>query len=276
MAIYAIGDIQGCYQPLLALLDKLRFDPADDQLWFTGDLVNRGPQSLEVLRFVKSLGDAAISVLGNHDLHLLAIAEGFHKPSKLDTLDEILAADDRDELMHWLRHLPVFFHSEEHNMGLVHAGLPPTWGLTTAKMCADELQSTLRGDHYRDFLQHMYGNEPTQWSSELQGMERLRFITNAFTRMRYCHDDGSLDLRHKMAPGKQPEGFVPWYDVADRKNKDLNIIFGHWSTHGKRQVPGIHSLDTGCLWGGCLTALRVDGETYRTEIDCKQTLTPGG
>jgi len=274
MAIYAVGDVQGCLQPLQQLMEKLRFDPSSDQLWFTGDLVNRGPESLGVLRLVKSLGASAITVLGNHDLHLLAVAEGFSELKPLDTLDEILAAPDRDELMHWLRHRPLLHHNSEHNKTLVHAGLPPEWNLETAQRCASEVEVFLRSENYRDFFAHMYGNEPANWSEELTGYDRLRYITNALTRMRYCNANGALDMKSKMAPGKQPEGLQPWYAMPNRQNESLNILFGHWSTHGEQFIPGIYSLDTGCLWGGCLTALRVDGETYRTQVNCAQAQHP--
>ncbi|MDH5301750.1 MAG: symmetrical bis(5'-nucleosyl)-tetraphosphatase [Gammaproteobacteria bacterium] len=268
MAIYAIGDVQGCFASLQQLLEKIRFDPTADQLWFTGDLVNRGPQSLEVLRLVKSFGDSAITVLGNHDLHLLAVSEGFSTLKPLDTLDDILRAADRDELLYWLRHRPLLHHSVEHNKTLVHAGLPPIWDLTTAQQCASEVEQALRGEQYHDFLRHMYGNEPSLWQTDLTGLERLRYITNALTRMRYCDADGRLELKSKMAPGKQPAGLIPWYEVTQRRNQNLNIVFGHWSTHGEHFIPGIYALDTGCLWGGSLTALRVDGETYRTQVNC--------
>lgn len=275
MAIYAIGDIQGRFDALQALLEKIRFDPTKDQVWFTGDLVNRGEESLAVLRYVKSLGDAAISVLGNHDLHMLAVVEGVTHQRKLDTLDDILNAPDRDELTQWLRFRPVMHHSAEHQMTLVHAGLPPQWDLAMAQQCAKELEDTLQSNEYKNFLHHMYGNEPDKWVDALNGIDRLRFITNAFTRMRYCYeDDGRIDMKHKMAPGKQPEGLVPWYRAPERKNADLDIIFGHWSTHGDEIIPGIHALDTGCLWGGCLTALRVDGEHYLKQVSCSEGLAP--
>lgn len=269
MAIYAIGDVQGCYEPLQQLLEKIKFDPAEDQLWFTGDLVNRGPRSLDVLRFVKSLGDTAITVLGNHDLHLLVVSEEITHQRKLDTLDEILEAPDRDELLRWLRYLPLMHFDERLNICLVHAGIPAHWSIEDAQHFAKEAEEALRADNYRDFFSHMYGNQPSLWSDELSDWERLRYITNAFTRMRYCDAEGNLDMQYKVAPGKQPEGLLPWYEVPDRKNQGTDIVFGHWSTHGDKPIPGIHAIDTGCLWGGQLTALRLDGERYLTQVSCK-------
>jgi bis(5'-nucleosyl)-tetraphosphatase (symmetrical) len=257
MAVYAIGDIQGCYDELLALLVDIQFDRDQDTLWFCGDLVNRGRQSLDTLRFVRSLGDRAITVLGNHDLHLLAVHAGVKKDKK-DSLSEVLEADDVDELIDWLRRQPLLHHNASLGYTLIHAGLPPQWNLKQAILCARELQTVLRGDNYRDFLKVMYGDRPRRWRSELTGWDRLRFICNAFTRLRYCHADGRLALDEKAEPGRQAADHIPWFEMAERASTEMNIIFGHWSTLGSYHVPGIYALDSGCVWGGQLTALRLD------------------
>jgi len=267
MAIYAIGDVQGCFIPLQKLLQMIAFDPARDRLWFTGDLVNRGPQSLETLRYVKKLGDAAVTVLGNHDLHLLAVAFNHTAPRKKDTLDAIFKAPDRDELLDWLRHRPLLHHDEHYC--LVHAGFPPQWDLDQARHCAAEVETLLRGAGASQFFAHMYGDTPDKWSNRLKEWERMRFITNCFTRIRYCHIDGTLDLRYKGAPGTQPKHLIPWFEAPNRKSAYLNIVFGHWSTLGFRAANGVIALDTGCLWGGQLTALRLDNKKLqRTSLDC--------
>lgn len=260
MAIFAVGDPQGCYDELQRLLTRIKFNPAEDRLWFTGDLVNRGPKSLEALRFVKSLGERAICVLGNHDLHLLALAAGVDKHKSFDTLDAVLSAPDRDELLDWLRHRPLLHHDAAQGFTLVHAGFPPQWDLATATQCARGLESTLRGADHAEFFRHMYGNQPTRWSDELQGIERLRFIVNCFTRLRYVSVEGDLDLASKGAPGSQPQGFMPWYAVPERKSADLHIVFGHWSTVGEVKGHNVYPLDTGCVWGGRLSALRLDSD----------------
>lgn len=275
MAVYAVGDIQGCYRELRRLLDVLRFDPSTDRLWLTGDLVNRGPQSLETLRFVRGLGTAAVSVLGNHDLHLLAAATHAEKLKPQDTLDEILNAPDRDELLDWLRRLPLLHHDAQLGYTLVHAGLPPQWDLASAAACAREVEAQLRSDRYADFFAHMYGNEPTQWSDGLRGWDRLRFITNCLTRLRYCGPDGRIALAHKGAPGTQPAGLLPWFDIPERRSRTLKLVFGHWSTLGDRTDPGIYALDSGCVWGGKLTALRLDGDPVWTRLPCPGARVPG-
>lgn len=269
MAIFAIGDIQGCWIELQRLLNKINFDPEEDTLWFTGDLVNRGPGSLETVRFVKKLGDSAITVLGNHELHLLAIAHGKFKARKNDTFDALLKAHDRDELIEWLRHRPLMHRDKELGYAMVHAGLPPQWSIKEASRRAKEIETVLQSDQVGDFLENMYGDEPAIWDEELTGWERLRFITNCFTRIRYCDKKGRLNLKQKCAPGDQPDGLFPWFELPKRKNKSADIIFGHWSTLGFKAENGIYALDTGCLWGGQLTALRIDGEEmFRTSIDC--------
>ncbi len=275
MAVYAIGDIQGCYDELQALLARLDFNPAVDRLWFVGDLVNRGPKSLETLRYVRELGDAAVTVLGNHDLHLIAFAHG-HAPNHDDhTLDDILAAPDRDELISWLCQRPLLHHDAALGFTLLHAGLPPQWDLALAQACASEVEAVLRGPRLPEFLAHMYGNRPRQWSADLSGFERLRFSINCFTRLRYCDADGRLDLNSTGPPGSQPPGQLPWFRVPGRASRDLNIVFGHWSTLGECSEPGVYPIDTGCLWGGALTALRIDGNPKRISLPCAGRRKPG-
>lgn len=262
MATYAVGDVQGCYKELLALLERIEFDPNRDRLWFTGDLVNRGPQSLEVLRFVMQLGDRAVTVLGNHDLHLLAMAYD-HTPQihKHDTFNQVLAASDREQLLDWLRHRPCLYHDALSGFTLIHAGLPPQWDLVKARQCAMEVEDILReGDHH-GFLSNMYGNTPDCWSDDIQGWERLRFITNCLTRMRYCDRNGRIALEETGPPGTQAAGLLPWYEIPGRASSNMRIIFGHWSTL-KLSLESMHKhkvfpLDTGCVWGGQLTALRL-------------------
>ncbi len=270
MAVYAIGDLQGCYDALQKLLDLIEFDERRDQLWFTGDLVNRGPDSLKSLRFIKSLDNAAVTVLGNHDLHLLAVATTSQKQKKRDTLDEILSAPDRDELIDWLRNKPLLYHTAPYF--LIHAGLPPQWDSQQTKYCAAEVESVLHGPDYPQFLAEMYGNTPDRWHNKLEGIDRLRFITNCFTRMRYCDQAGRLDFQHKGPPGNQPPELVPWFQAPHRKSSDMKIIFGHWSTLGLYQENQCYGIDTGCLWGGKLTALRLpDGlqdELVISQYDC--------
>ncbi|MEJ2465065.1 MAG: symmetrical bis(5'-nucleosyl)-tetraphosphatase [Candidatus Thiodiazotropha sp.] len=277
MAIYAIGDVQGCYDELMALLKKIDFSPENDYLWFAGDLVNRGPKSLEVLRYVKSLGDRAVTVLGNHDLHLLALSEGNRSHYKHGTLDDILRAPDRDELIDWLRHRPVMYHHEKRGYSLIHAGLPPQWDLQTARACAQELENTLRGTGFHKFCQQIYGNQPDLWRDDLQGIERLRFITNAFTRLRFCTPDGRLSMNDKGAPGSQSNGSLPWYLMPKRATRNDRILFGHWSTLGYQRIKNVWCLDSGCLWGGKLTALRLRKMREPTPIhySCPGALKPG-
>lgn len=267
MATYAIGDVQGCFEQLEQLLKRIRFDPVNDRLRFAGDLVNRGPRSLDVLRFVHALGDSAISVLGNHDLHLLATANGRRSAAKGDTLDEILAAPDCAQLLDWLRHLPLMHENPDSGLVLVHAGLSPQWTLDMARQCARELEAVIQGPRLDSFLKHMYGNEPLRWNDDLKGYKRLRYITNAFTRMRYCRADGSLDFGEKRPPGRQREGLLPWFAVPQRRSRDAAIVFGHWATLQIEQkldpVFGVHHIDTGCVWGGPLSALREeDGKMF--------------
>lgn len=264
MAIYAIGDVQGCHAELLALLDKIAFDPGTDQVWFVGDLVNRGPRSLETLRTIRDLGGAAVSVLGNHDLHLLAVAAGISRTKHRDTFGDVLAAPDRDELLHWLRHRPLLH--EDRGFYLIHAGLPPQWTVDQVPALAREVEAAIQGDSHAEFLTHMYGNQPDRWNDTLSGMDRLRFITNCFTRLRYCTRGGRADFKQKGRPGTQPAELLPWFDIPGRKSADMNIVFGHWSTLGFHISLGAYCLDTGCLWGGELTALRLDGDFQRITV----------
>lgn len=276
MAIYAVGDLQGCKDSLAQLLDVLKFDPSQDKLWVVGDLVNRGPQSADSLRLVKSLGDAAIAVLGNHDLSLLAYAEGIRKARPGDTLEEILHADDRDELLHWLRHLPLMHYDATINTAMAHAGIYPKWDIESALGYAQEVEFMLRSDFYALFLKSMFGNQPRRWKKKLEGMDRLRFITNAFTRMRYITEELRLDFEQKNKPGKQPEELYPWFELP-RKSKDSRIVFGHWSTLGFRTSHNVISLDTGCVWGGQLTAVQLDRDDHLLppiQVCCKGSQKP--
>lgn len=259
MVDYAIGDVQGCYEPLQRLLNEIQFNDRADRLWFVGDLVNRGPQSLAVLRFVKSLPIVPRVTLGNHDLHLLAklIGDNTWKNSD-DTLQEILQAPDREELGHWLRRQSILYHDPQLNVVVCHAGIAPVWDLNQAKALALELENCLSGEHYRDFLTRMYGNEPNRWSSDLVGMDRLRIICNYFTRMRFCNEQGDLMLGYKGTVEKAPPEFYPWYSVPARQEIDAEIVFGHWAAlQAKCPHPRIYAIDTGCYWGGQLTALRL-------------------
>jgi len=269
VATYAVGDVQGCFDELQQLLRNLSFK-ADDILWFTGDLVNRGPKSLETLRFVKGLGTRAVTVLGNHDLHLLAVAQGCERYKCGDTFEDVLNAPDRDEILNWLRARPLLHHDEALSFTLIHAGLPPQWDLAQARACAQEVEAALRGPHYAEFLREMYGGEPQQWSGTLGGWDRLRFITNCLTRLRYCDAHGRLALQEKGAPGTQPEGYMPWFEAPGRRSANLKIIFGHWSTLGACPVAKVFPLDGGCVWGGGLLALRLDGaRREHTRLECR-------
>jgi bis(5'-nucleosyl)-tetraphosphatase (symmetrical) len=256
MSIYAVGDIQGCHEEFEQLLESVRFDPLQDRLWLVGDLVNRGPGSLAVLRKVISLGDAAITVLGNHDLHLLAVAEEMADKHHSDTFDDILEAPDRGELLDWLRHQRLIHAEGEHV--LLHAGLFPAWSVKKAQKLAHEVEQVLRGPDYVKFLKKMYGNKPDHWSDDLDGYDRLRAITNAFTRMRICTADGEMEFRFKGELPDVPSGYMPWYDVPGRASADSTVIFGHWSALGLIVKPNVIALDTGCLWGGPLTAIRLE------------------
>jgi bis(5'-nucleosyl)-tetraphosphatase (symmetrical) len=268
MAIYAIGDLQGCLDALQRLLERLRFDPGGDTLWFTGDLVNRGPASLATLRFVKALGPRAIAVLGNHDLHLLAVAAGTERFRKRDTLVEILRAPDRDELLAWLRTRPLLHDDAALGCVLVHAGLLPQWDLADARRLAREAEAVIAGDA-AEFFRHMYGDLPDHWREDLRGHERLRVIVNAFTRMRYCDSEGNMDLRYKEPPGLQPPDLLPWFQVPGRRSVGVRVVFGHWSALGQYRGDNVIALDSGCVWGRTLSALRLDAASAPfVEVRC--------
>ena len=268
MAIFAIGDVQGCYDELRELIDKIAFDPKRDRLWFVGDLVNRGPNSLAVLRYVRGLGDRAISVLGNHDLHLIAVARGFARLRDDDTLSEVLKAPDRDELIDWLRCLPMMH--VEGDKALVHAGLPPQWSVNKASTLAGEVEAALRGPGHHKFLENLYGSKPSRWKDSLKGWDRLRVIVNAMTRMRFCSMDGELDFKSKGESTNGPPGFIPWFEVAGRKSAGTTLIFGHWSALGLRVMPDVLALDSGCVWGGKLSAIRLD-DRQLTQVGSRMT-----
>ncbi len=278
MATYAIGDIQGCYDELRQLLDKINFKSDCDTIWFTGDLVNRGPKSLETLRFVKALADNAITVLGNHDLHLLAIAFTTNKSGKKDTLDNILNASDREELLNWLEHRPLIHVDNATNTSMVHAAIHPDWSIQKAQSLAQEVEAILRSEQHINYYQNMYGDEPARWSDLLQGYDRLRYITNVFTRLRFCDQNHSLALRHKCEPGAQPDNLQPWFNVDNRSTENDSIVFGHWSTlilAKDIEYKNVYPLDTGCLWGGHLTAMRIDdGSFAKTALHCPQATKP--
>ncbi|MDH3647275.1 MAG: symmetrical bis(5'-nucleosyl)-tetraphosphatase [Gammaproteobacteria bacterium] len=267
MTVYGIGDVQGCHAALEQLIDKLNFDRRADRLWFTGDLVNRGPDSLQTLRFVKGLGNSAVTVLGNHDLHLLAVDAGVATAKKRDTLTAILDAPDRIELIDWLRRRPLAFR--EGGFLLVHAGLPPRWDANMAMRCAAEVEAVLRSNRYHEFLRNMYGDAPATWYDHLTGDNRLRCIVNSLTRMRYCSPDGEMCLKSKGAPGTQPAGFHPWFRIPGRASARQKIIFGHWSTLGETGDPDVCALDTGCVWGGKLSALSLDAPSGRISVSCQ-------
>ncbi len=267
MSTYAIGDVQGCQHELLSLLEEIRFDTLRDKLWFAGDLVNRGPASLETLRFVKQLGDSAIAVLGNHDLHLLAIANGQTQfAHKSDTLNDILMADDRDELLCWLRQLPLMHRDKRLGFILTHAGLPPQWTIKQAGEYAKEVETILSGDNYAAYFANMYGSTPDHWTGELQGWDRLRVITNYFTRLRYCDKYGKMEFKEKRSPGKQNAPYQPWFEIKNRVSRDHKLLFGHWAALRDYPVDfskyNVFPLDTGCLWGGELSALRLEDEKW--------------
>lgn len=256
MATYAIGDVQGCMKPLQRLLQSIAFEARRDRLWFTGDLVNRGSGSLEVLRFVKSLGNRAVTVQGNHDLHLLTLDAGFAKKREDDTLDEILAAPDREELLGWLRNRPMLHREDEYL--LVHAGLLPSWSANQSADLAAEVEEELRGANHIDFFAQLYGSRPDHWDAALRGIDRLRVIVNAMTRLRFCSDEGVMEFQTKGEADQPPQGFMPWFEVPRRASSDVSIIFGHWSALGLLQRKNLLGLDTGCVWGGQLTAIRLE------------------
>ncbi|MBV8854448.1 MAG: symmetrical bis(5'-nucleosyl)-tetraphosphatase [Sinobacteraceae bacterium] len=279
MTRYAVGDVQGCHTELRALLDALKFSADRDQLWFVGDLVNRGPDSLAALRLVRSLADNAIVVLGNHDLHLLAVANGARRLRRSDTLDDILSAPDRDQLLDWLQTRPLAYQAPTARAGampdlLVHAGVVPQWSAERTLELAAEVERALQTDP-RSLFQHMYGDEPERWSDELTGMPRLRFTINVLTRIRVCTPDGRVDLQSKGKPPPVSSGLLPWFDCVPRATQDRRVIFGHWSALGFFAREDVVGLDSGCVWGGSLTAYDLDRERPPISLPCRGYQLPG-
>jgi len=270
MSTYIIGDVQGCYSELQALLETISFNPDNDKLAFVGDIVNRGPNSLEVLRFIKQLKNTWV-VLGNHDLFLLIIGYGLMPADAYThTLDSVLNASDKHELIEWLRHQPLIY--TENNTLLVHAGLPPQWSVQESLQHADAVKNILQGPTFKDFLKNLFGNEPTKWNSNLMGMERLRYITNAFVRMRFCSETGELDLDTNSKISNNHKKYRPWFDWRDYQKDETDIYFGHWAAlNGECDAPGCYALDTGCAWGHCLTALRLE-DKKRFTVPCHSSL----
>lgn len=263
MATYAIGDIQGCLEPLQCLLKEIKFNPLNDKLWLAGDLINRGPDTLETLRFLYRLRDSITIVLGNHDLHFIAVYYGLRKRGKNDTLDALLRAPDCADLVYWLRQQKLVHHDPVLGFTMVHAGIPPQWELTEALAHSREVEMVLQTDKIEHYLAGMYGNLPGRWDNNLAGVDRLRLITNYFTRMRFCSVDGELELQTKENADAAPAGFAPWFSFSERKTWDQKILFGHWAAlEGRTDVENIYALDTGCVWGGSLTALRLEDERW--------------
>lgn len=275
MATYAVGDIQGCFEPLQRLLDAVNFSDSD-RLWCAGDLVNRGPSSLETLRFIRNLGERAQIVLGNHDLHLIACCLGSRPISKKDTFTNILTVHDKDELLQWLLQQPLLHYDPALNYALVHAGIPPIWDLQTALTRAAEVEQVLQSQQWASFVRDMYGNVPDMWSDALVGNARLRVITNYFTRMRFCTEDGRLEFATKEGPGKPPPGFGPWFEFSSHPCRDERIVFGHWAAlMGETHRENAIALDTGCVWGGALSAVRLeDGRRYSVPANEGDTVKP--
>ncbi len=273
MATYAIGDVQGCFAELQQLLEHINFDENTDKLWFVGDLVNRGPESLKVLRFVKNLGNKAITVLGNHDFHLIALYYDINPLQKQHTLEDIIQAPDSEELIDWLRCQPLLHHDPALGYVMTHAGMYPMWDLAQAKKYAHEIEAILCGDNYLYLLEHMYGDQPDTWNENLTGIERQRFIINAFTRMRFCTPEGKLDFNTNGDLNSAPKGYKAWFNIPNRKTQNEKIIFGHWAAlQAKVDVPNIYALDGGCVWGSKLIAMRLeDGERF--SVGCGMILT---
>lgn len=272
MAVYAVGDLQGCLDPLKCLLEEVAFDPAQDKLWLVGDLVNRGPQSLETLRYLYGIRHALVCTLGNHDLHLIAAWYNIERLKKGDTLAEVLEAPDGPQLIQWLRQQKLLHYDEARNVALVHAGIPPMWSLSKALRYAAEVEAALRDDNLIEpYLDGMYGNEPSKWNKDLQGATRLRVITNYFTRMRFCTCEGKLDLKGKEGADSALPGYAPWFSHKDRRSRHTRIIFGHWAAlEGRCDAPGVHALDTGCVWGNAMTLMNVD-TLQMHRCDCPPT-----
>ncbi len=256
MATYAIGDLQGCFHSFQALLKQIQFNPERDRLWFVGDLINRGPGSLDVMRWILAHQSSVVTVLGNHDLHTLVVAEGFVSAHRSDTIQSLLDAPDAPELLGWLRQQPLVHF--EHGYLMVHAGLLPDWSVPQALALGHEVQSALQAPNYRDFLKHMYGNDPKRWDDKLTGWDRLRVITNAMTRLRICSADGEMEFKFKGELQNIPDGYQPWFELSQRASVNTPIVFGHWSALGLQHKNNVYSLDTGCLWGGHLSAMRLE------------------
>jgi bis(5'-nucleosyl)-tetraphosphatase (symmetrical) len=275
MAAYWVGDVQGCDAPLGRLLDVLDFSASRDTLYVLGDLVNRGPASAQVLRRLMAMGDAAQCLLGNHDLHLLAVAAGAGQLKPMDTLDGILQASDRPALLDWLRQQRLAIWG--HKVLSVHAGVLPSWSVTHTLALAAEVETVLRGPDWRDFLHHMYGNQPAAWRADLTGADRLRVVVNALTRLRFCTADGQMEFAAKEGADAAPSGFMPWFDVPGRQTADVTVAFGHWSTLGLLKRTDVWALDTGCVWGACLSAMRLsdDGRHELVQVKCEQAQKPG-
>ena len=267
MAIYAIGDVQGCFSALQKLLDQIRFDPAKDRLWFVGDLVNRGPNSLSVLRYVKGLGASAVTVLGNHDLHLLAVAAGCAPGRTKDTFQDVLTSPDRDELLRWLRHQRLLY--QEKGVVLVHAGLLPQWTVHRTVELSREVEEVLRSDEYQEFLRLHYKNDYSQWSDDLTGMTRLSVITNAVTKLRVCSPQGEMALSFTGPLEAVPKGFFPWFQVPERKSSGATIICGHWAALGLHMEDNVIALDGGCVYGRQLVAVRLD-DRKEFQVSCER------
>lgn len=273
MATYAIGDLQGCFKQLQHLLELIVFSPSRDKLWFVGDIVNRGPDSLSLLRFISQLGNSATTVLGNHDLHLLLVAEKIVPQRDGDTLQAILNAPDCDQLLYWLRHQRMLHIEDEYV--LVHAGLLPSWPALFALELAQEVEAVLQDNHYADLLLHLYGNQPDQWHDHLKSNDRLRLIVNVLTRLRVCTAAGKMDFSYKGPLETIPEGYFPWFDVPDRQSQKSTIIFGHWSAIRLQLRHNLIALDTGCLWGGQLTAIRLEDRKI-FQVPCAQPVKQAG
>jgi len=270
---YLVGDLQGCCDAFDRLLQRIDFSPSRDHLVVLGDLVNRGPQSLGALQRLRDLGNAATRLLGNHDLHLLAVAQGVRKEKKGDTLSDILGSKQRDTWIDWLRHGRMAHQLD--GWLLVHAGVVPQWDAPMTLKLAGEVETVLRGPDMTGFIEQMYGNEPAVWDDTLQGIERWRFIVNVLTRIRFCTAEGALDFRAKEGPDGAPPGHVPWFDVPLRRSAGTPIAFGHWSTLGLINRPDLLALDTGCVWGGALSAARIDGGRREVvQVRCDQHLQP--
>jgi bis(5'-nucleosyl)-tetraphosphatase (symmetrical) len=275
MASYLIGDLQGCDAPLARLLARIAFSPSRDTLYLLGDLVNRGPASAAVLRRLMGYGDAARCLLGNHDLSMLAVAHGHRAPHRNDTMDDVLAAPDREAMLEWLRHRAMALHA--HGILMVHGGVLPSWDLAQTLALAREVEAVLRGPELPCFLAQMYGNQPDHWEDGLRGADRLRVIVNALTRLRFCTPQGVMDLKASGGLEQAPPGLLPWFDVPGRRTAGTTIAFGHWSTLGYLRRPDLIALDTGCVWGGCLSALKLDasGEHELIQEECEQAQAPG-